>query len=380
MRSILAAVFLCVFPGAFAFGLNSQAFIDGLGAQPMTVEADNVRLKGFRFLNADGRPNSGKYILFTHGLHSNLHEFEYMVREKMAQGFDCYAFNFRGHGNGQEFSSIVEYHDGDYGFEKMAAIDFPAILAAVKRSSGKPGFIIGHSMGGMVPRAALVLGSADFSDVEGMVLIGSPPHFRANSNSILLNSPLLSLLRAKIFNGPGDKRISGTDILSDIESKSDFLNLWNPAYWIAKEWVRIHLGLLKDLAKLGKIHDHDWARRAMTASIPKDILRSFAKFQEDYPYENANIPMPALYIAGENDLLVRATDIVATAAIQSRNSPYKIIRLKGVGHLSLVAPRALPYYEAVLKSFLDHPLNLISLDASIIEFSPSLCERALLGT
>jgi pimeloyl-ACP methyl ester carboxylesterase len=328
----------------------TATFIDGVQGEAITRQKDNVIYHGYRFLNPNGQPNHGHFMLFLHGLDSNLHGFEYSVKWAMALGFDCYSFNFRGHGNGDEKSVVLNYHDGDYRFRKMAEEDFPLFLEIAHEMSGQTGYVVGHSMGGMVPRASIALGLVDQSLIDGMVLIGSPPHFR-NDSLGFLPAGLSQWVSTPIQSGRGDEMFSAFE-------KIETLNAFNPFYWMMQ---------------------NTWAARAHTRAIPKDILRSFMDFRKEYPYEDVHLAMPALYVIGENDMLVRASDIVETATKQSGEAGYWTITLKGVGHLSLVAPGAIESYGATLKKFLTAPASLGPANSTHIRTAPESCTRLLLG-
>ena len=375
MRAIFFS-FVLVF-SAQAFARDTSHFIPNLNALPLTIDADNVKIKGFRFLNKNGEPNHGKFVLFTHGLHSNLHEFEHMVRAKMAEGYDCYAFNFRGHGNSNEKSTVIDYHEGDYSFERMADTDFPAMLNLVRRMNGQKGFIIGHSMGGMVPRASIAKGLVDQSQIEGMVLLGSPPHFRNQFN--LLPPSLLDRFLTGLYAGSGRDPFSIAAALHKYEADLDFMNMANPVYWLMKMGLTKQWSILKDVIEALGFYDGHWATRAMTNQIPKDIMRSFATYQTEYPYEDVKLAMPVLYIMGEKDILVKMEDIMETAKAQSKNSGYWFITLKGVGHLSLIAPAAFESYRESLRLFMDAPASIGPANLTHIENNLGFCSRLLLG-
>lgn len=366
---------LIMFFSANVFAQESSHFITGVQGEHLIVEENGVRLHGYRFLNVNGQPNTGKFIVFTHGLHSNLHEFEHLVKEKMAQGYDCYAFNFRGHGNGSEESIVLNYQEGDYGFEKMAREDLPLIMKKVRSLSQQSGHIIGHSMGGMVPRAAVALGLLDTTDIDSFVLIGSPPHFRRQLP--LLNSRLAQKLENHLQSGSGDERTGLVDVIASIEDKIDILNTINPFYWMLKANLLFHIELIKNFTHTSGLMDTQWAKRAATQRIPKDIWRSFAGFQKSYDYEHMTIPVPTLYLVGEQDLLVNKNDIEATAKVQSREAGFSLVNLKGVGHLSLVAPQALKFYRDILTDFLMNPKSQANKER--FNRKPSLCARWLLG-
>jgi pimeloyl-ACP methyl ester carboxylesterase len=373
--AILLFSLLCVCELTWA--RSAPDFIDGVQGIPLTVQAGGAQIKGYRFLNSTGVPNMGKAILFMHGVHSNLHEFELLIEEKMKLGYDCYAFNFRGHGNGVEKSIVGDYHEGDYGFQKMVEEDFPAIMKAVREMNGGKIVIIGHSMGGMVPRASMALGLVGSDEIDSMVLIGSPPHFR--SKITVLPFGVEKILIRRIMSGSGQDPFSVTEEFHNFEKTMDAINLINPLYWLMKVGLDSQWTFLKDVFYILGIHDSRWSGRSRTESIPKDIMRSFVSFQENYPYEDMRISVPTLYIVGDKDVLVNAKDAVATAKLQSEEAGYWFVMLKGVGHISLVTPAALKIYRDALEKFLESPTSLGEPNQTFLEGVPGICERFLLG-
>lgn len=381
LKHTFLAFVICTATTSTAFAKTSVGFTKDILAQPMPIEEGNVRLQGYRFLNANGEPNTGDPVIIPHGLHSNLHEFEHLVKLLMSLGFDCFAFNSLGHGNGDEKSVVLDYHEGDYSFEALAITDFPLTVKAVYRLTGKKIHIIGHSMGGMIPRASMALGSVDQNMIKSMVLIGSPPHFRTKSS--LIPESVLKIIKNRIFSGSGQDKFSVLDAFHDLETSMDLVNLINPAYWLAKFVLETNWGLLQDVVEMLGVHESSWAARARTKFIPKDIMRSFANYQDHYPYEEVKLDVPTLYIMGDSDVLVKESDVVESAQVQSRQGGFWFYTLKGVGHLSLVAPPAIKLYSETLKKFLMAPESVGPANETHLKGRPSpsfnICRGILLG-
>lgn len=333
-----------------------------ISAERMTLQGDNVQIEGVRYKNSEGQYNTGEWIYFPHGLDSNYHAFRYVIPILVEAGYDCYAFNFRGHGNGDERSKVLDYREGDYEMEQMAKIDLPLIIKKIQELNPNKGHIVGHSMGGMVPRAAIKLGTLDQSILKSIVLLGSPPHFRSQG---LIESLIAPLLQNSLFRGAGNEDVGMSGMSAALESMVDTLNILNPLYFLIKDsMTRIK----------------QWQRDAMSRVVPKDILRSFARFKSNYPYEDVTLDVPALYIMGDQDILVRSTDIVETAKVQSKDAGYWLMRLKGVGHLSLVAPPAIAQYAQELLRFLKNPHDIGQKNETTINYSRvPLCQALLVA-
>ncbi|MGZ3721312.1 MAG: alpha/beta hydrolase [Bdellovibrionales bacterium] len=377
MHIFSRAVFftLCLF--------SIQTMARGLSTQKMIIEADNVNLQGYRFLNANGEPGTGKWVIFSHGLASNLHEFEYLIPVFLDAGYDCYAFNYRGHGNGEERSTVKVYHEGDYELEHMAREDVPAMVNAVQKIHPGKGIILGHSMGGMAPRGSFAHGLITSDQIEAMILLGSPPHFKS-TKADLYSSDIFGIL--KVFEGwlnvgPGNADIHIERTKINIENTMDWLNLFSVTYWWSK-------GVIKSLVRteihraFGSVGDltlsDNWLSRAMSASIPKDIMRSVARYtRTHYPYEDVKIPVPILHIMGGSDVLVKHQDIATHAMGQSEDAGYWLARVNGVGHLGLVSPKAIDSYHDVLFDFLRTEGDLGSSHKSYYEITPGYCAKLL---
>src|ERR1044072_61300 len=170
---------------------DSFARIMSLPAQKIELQTSNSVLHGYRYVKLNGEPNDGPAVLLTHGLNLNLHEFGSLVPVLVDAGFDVYAFNFRGHGNGSEKSSVIRYKEGDYGFDPIVSEDFPAMVRHVSDNKRRKILVVGHSMGGMVPRAALSRGTVNAKTIRSLVLIGSPARFTKNTLSSV--GPLVDL-------------------------------------------------------------------------------------------------------------------------------------------------------------------------------------------
>lgn len=329
---------LLVFGSMASFALSGDS--NHFMPEKISLPAENVVLKGVHYLQPDGRRFRGPRILLLHGLTSNFHEFQRYRELLISRGYDVYAFNFRGHGNGIERSLVSNYQAGEYSFEQMAKVDFPAMLNYV--SDGEPVMVIGHSMGGMVPRASLAGGFADKNKISRLVLVGSPSTFDHYS---LIPTSLIEL---PLWIGSGAGSIPGGGILN---YGTQILSVMrNPLLEIlAQGVVRIENFSMAD----------GWLEAASSDLIPKDILRSFSRFRANgFPYANTELPVPALHILGSDDQLAPWREVINKAQIQSQNAGAWFVLLDRVSHLDLVAEKPLAAYKDILLSFLESPHNL----------------------
>lgn len=158
-----------------------------LRTEPFDVKTqDGVTLKGRRFPNEGGI----KFVLL-HGFSETWYIFSYLASALQKMGYDVYAFNLRGHGNGDDRSVHPDYSPFElnqnrmYGFSRMLTYDLPAIRARVGKG---PVVILGHSKGGNVARYANTGVRVDGDSSEVIPLkaeekfdlafpLGSPLHF-----------------------------------------------------------------------------------------------------------------------------------------------------------------------------------------------------------
>lgn len=117
-------------------------------------------------------------ILLIHGYGQNRYAWHLPRRSlsnHMARaGFDVFNLDLRGHGRSRHLGAHRPAHITDYVRE-----DVPAAVAEIRRlSGGRPVFLVGHSMGGLISYAAAAsLGDA----IAGVATLGSPYHFTRGS-------------------------------------------------------------------------------------------------------------------------------------------------------------------------------------------------------
>jgi pimeloyl-ACP methyl ester carboxylesterase len=344
--SVRLCALFCVLFTQFAFAAPQ--------VQPLEVNAENITLKGVRFLNPDGSPVRGPKILLAHGLTSNFHEFEALAAFLARKGFDCYAFNFRGHGNDDERSAVTAYHRGDYSFDKMWEIDFPAMLKYVGGENSEPVTIIGHSMGGMVPRAALAEGTVQPAQFRNLMMLGSPSLFN-HAKMPWDFLPFLNLHEIPLWFGSGEGTLLGGNAVKQFQDLMTGLK----TSCIGANFIASLCSPLVERLSRGLVRgenfssEDDWKDRAMSSSVPKDIFRSFANFRSrGFKYADARVPVPVLHIAGSDDRLAPWEDIHQQTKIQSANGSWETILIDGVSHLDLVAARVIKVYKADMIDFI----------------------------
>lgn len=138
-------------------------------------------LAGYRWRASDTRAN----LLLTHGFaeyaERYVAHYHGLIPKLNAIGFDVYAFDLSGHGRSTGARGVADL--------KRAVADHQAARRAL---TGKPLFVFGHSLGGLVAAASV---AEDQSGVAGVVLsapallITAPAHLRAIAGFVASFAP-----------------------------------------------------------------------------------------------------------------------------------------------------------------------------------------------
>ncbi len=130
-------------------------------------------------------PNARANVLLTHGFaeyaERYVEHYHQLVPKLNALGFDVYGWDVRGHGRSTGARGVADMHE--------AVADHRAARRAL---GGKPLFLFGHSLGGLVTAASV---AEDASDVAGVVLsapallITAPAHLRAIAGLVAAFAP-----------------------------------------------------------------------------------------------------------------------------------------------------------------------------------------------
>ncbi len=147
-------------------------------------------LRGYKWPSPAARAN----VLLTHGFaeyaERYVEHYNRLIPRLNALGFDVYAFDVQGHGRSPGARGVADM--------KKAVADHQAARRALG-SDGKPLFLFGHSLGGLITAASV---ADDADGVAGVILsapallIEAPPHLRAIANIFAVLSPGLRLLPA----------------------------------------------------------------------------------------------------------------------------------------------------------------------------------------
>ncbi len=133
-------------------------------------------------------------VLLVHGFGQNRYAWHLPSRSLAnalaTAGYDVFNVDLRGHGRSRQLGARAPRSVDDYVRE-----DLPSAVAEVTAlSGGRPVWLVGHSLGGLVSYAAAPrLGGA----VAGIVSIGSPYHFARGSLSLSAIAMMVSAASAR---------------------------------------------------------------------------------------------------------------------------------------------------------------------------------------
>jgi poly[(R)-3-hydroxyalkanoate] polymerase subunit PhaC len=271
-------------------------------------------------------------VLLVHGFGQNRYAWHLPARSfanhLACAGFDVFNLDLRGHGRSRRLGSRPCRSVQDYVRE-----DLPRAVEAVQRlSQGRPVWVVGHSLGGLVAYAtAPTLDGA----VGGIVSIGSPYHFTRGS-------PMLGAL-ALLFRAIKPAPLPNAALpLAPLGLTMRTLRRFaeSPFYPLpVRGWhagscephvLEQHLRLAFDRAALAEMRDlFEWAAQ-----------RRFGGRDLDYVERFERMDAPLLVIAGMNDDLAPPASVrPAFLRSASKDKTYRSLPL---GHIDLLVGRDAP--------------------------------------
>jgi pimeloyl-ACP methyl ester carboxylesterase len=269
-------------------------------------------------------------VLLVHGFGQNRYSWHLPARSfanyLARSGFDVFNLDLRGHGRSRDHGS-----QRCRGVEDYVQQDIPAAVAEVQaRSGGRPVWIVGHSLGGLIAYAAApCLPGA----VAGVVSIGSPYDFARGSLTLAaLTLFFRALARAPLPNAPVPLAPVGLAMrLTRRFAESRFypipLRGWHAGscephvleQYLSLAFDRVALAVMLDMFDMQRrFGEHD------------------AHFLERFEAMNA----PLLVIAGLNDDLA-PTASVSPGFTRSRSQDKTYYELP-LGHIDLLVGRDAP--------------------------------------
>ncbi len=272
-------------------------------------------------------------VLLVHGFGQNRYAWHLPSRSfanYLAQrGFDVFNVDLRGHGRSRSFGGRRSQGVHDY-----IEHDLPQAVAEVRAlSGGRPVFLVGHSLGGLVSYAA----APSLGDqIAAIVSIGSPYHFTRGSAFLAAVRALNGAMRTlgvplgnmPIYLGPVGVALRGLKKLASGPLYPLPLRGWHEGA-VEHHVLDEHLELAFDRASLDDIRNlFDWAWEKRFGGKSGYAQR----FQE--------LDIPLLVVAGDNDELAPAAS-VRPAYDKSRSRDKSFLTFP-LGHIDLLVGREAP--------------------------------------
>jgi alpha-beta hydrolase superfamily lysophospholipase len=101
-------------------------------------------------------------VTIAHGFGDHLGRYDYVARRLVFEGYAVFALDHHGHGQSEGRAGRIDLTDA------VADLDH-TVLMATERQAGKPQFLLGHSLGGLI---ALRYAIAHQDRLDGLVLSG----------------------------------------------------------------------------------------------------------------------------------------------------------------------------------------------------------------
>jgi pimeloyl-ACP methyl ester carboxylesterase len=305
------------------------AFVKELVVTPGRLALAMVRK---RWAPSDGGTRAP--VLLVHGFGQNRYAWHLpsrsLANHLARAGFDVFNLDLRGHGRSRHLGAKTPRSVHDYVQE-----DLPTAVEEVrKQSGGRPVWLVGHSLGGLVSYAA----APDLAGaLAGLVSIGSPYHFTRGSlclSGIASFFHALARLRVPTVNVGVPVKPIGALMrafwrINDSRVLPIPLRGWQ-AGALEPHVLHEHLRLAFDRAGVGELRNmFEWAAQ-----------RRFGGASADYAARFEKLDLPLLVVAGANDDLA-PPEGVRPAFLRSRaaDKTYKALPL---GHIDLLVGRDAP--------------------------------------
>jgi len=306
----------------------------GVFRKEILITAGKVPLSIVRKRCTRAPVESRAAVLLVHGFGQNRYAWHLpsrsLANHLARAGFDVYNLDLRGHGRsralgGRRSRGVFDYVDED----------LPVAVEEVRRhAGGRPIFLVGHSLGGLISYAAApALGEP----VAGIVTIGAPYHFTRGSPSLTAISYVLGAVArargvprsAPIHMAPWAMLIKATRRLAESRLYPIPLRGWSPG-GLEPHVLEEHLRLAFDRAGVGDILDmFEWAADKRFFGAASDYGERFEK-----------LDVPLLVVAGSGDDLAPPKSVrPGFSRSRSTDKRYEVVPL---GHIDLLVGRDAP--------------------------------------
>ena len=271
-------------------------------------------------------------VLLVHGFGQNRHTWHLPARSfsnyLARAGFDVFNLDLRGHGRSRHFGAKAPRGVEDYVRE-----DIPAAVEEIHAlSGGRPVWLVGHSLGGLVSYAAAPILDGG---IAGIASIGSPYEFTRGSFTLgALALFFRAVAMAPLPNAPLPLAPVGLAMRA-IRRFAD-----TPLYPLPLRGYHVgscephvleqYLSLAFDRAVVSEMMDmFDWAAQ-----------RRFGGRQSDYAARFESMDLPLLVLAGANDDLAPPASV--RPAFTRSSASDKTYRVVPLGHIDLIVGRDAP--------------------------------------
>lgn len=300
----------------------------------LVVSSGHVPLAMVRKRLAANEGGTSAPVLLVHGFGQNRYAWHLPARSfanhLACAGFDVFNLDLRGHGRSRQFGARAPRSIDEYVSE-----DLPAAVEEVQaHSGGKPVFLVGHSLGGLISYAAAPkLNGA----VAGVASIGSPYHFTRGSFSL----QAIGLL----FEGLRRAGVPHVGLPLPLYPLGAFMRTirWvadSPFYPVpVRGWhagalephvLEQHLRLAFDRAGFSEMRTmFEWAAE-----------KRFGGGAQDYVERFEAMDLPLLVLAGNNDDLAPPASV--RPGYERSRSKDKTYRTVPLGHIDLLMGRDAP--------------------------------------
>ncbi len=273
-------------------------------------------------------------VLLIHGFGQNRYAWHLpsrsLANHLARAGLDVYNLDLRGHGRSRALGGRRSRGVFDYVEE-----DIPIAVEEVQRhAGGRPLFLVGHSLGGLVAYAAASqLGSA----IAGIASLGSPYHFTRGSLPLTAISYVLGTLaraRRAPLNAPIPLAPWGMLLSATRRVAEHPLYLIQMRGWAAgalePHVLEEHLRLAFDRAGLREMLDmFQWAADKRFFGADSDYAERFEK-----------LDLPLLVVAGASDDLAPPASVRPGFLLsRSTDKRYEVVPL---GHIDMLVGKDAP--------------------------------------
>lgn len=284
-----------------------------------------------------GRRDTLAPIVLIHGYGQNRYAWHLPSRSLFCYlaraGFDVFNLELRGHGRSRHLGAHPPKKLHDFVEE-----DVPAALEEVQRlSGGRPAYIIGHSLGGLIGYAAA---AAMPDKVAGLVTLGSPYEFSRGSITLSMVAHFLTAVDQSFYLGDGNlplKPLSEAMRLCRAFIESPIFPL--PIRGFAPRSLEPlvlgqHMALAMDTGSVSVL------RTMFMTSVQARRGGHWLGDLGDYADQFEALDLPLLVIAGSKDDL--APPVSVQPAYERSQSSDKTYRAFPRGHIDLLMGRDCP--------------------------------------